>query len=225
MGAASPALAAAIGAAGTGGKILGGIKSAGDVINKASPILGAAGAGIGAASQASAQNRGEQFAGQQDLAQLIMQREMGKAQLEGQADRDVFDQSIRREQEGRDGRADAWRKLQSAQRTLSPGARPQLSPYSVAPRQATDTERQGAEALSAEVMARLQGGNPIAAPTRRDVNISAPNVDPGLLKAGGMEKAGGILAPILAYLSRGGVVGPRSQEATHQTPPWMMSLV
>ena len=66
-------------------------------------------------------------------------------------------------------------------------------PYSVAPRQATETERGGAEALTREVMARLQGGNPIAAPTERPMTV-----DPRLLKAGRAEKTLGWLAPALS---------------------------
>jgi hypothetical protein len=75
-------------------------------------------------------------------------------------------------------RSSAWESLLSAQRTLNPGARPQLAgKYAVAPRTATGIERQGADALTPEVMARLQGGNPIAVPTRRAVNLDVPNAD------------------------------------------------
>lgn|SRR5574341_1864314 len=149
-------------------------------------VLGAAGAGLGAISQGKAQNRDAQYAGQMDLEQLLMQR-----------DRDYWNQLLSREQEGRAGQSDAWRKLMSAQRVMSPGARPQLSPYSVAPRQATDMEREGANALSQEVLARLMGGNPIPMPERR-----AHAIDPRLLKAGGMERVSGYLSPILSYLGQ-----------------------
>jgi hypothetical protein len=166
--------------------------------------IGAGGAALSAGSQASAQNRGSQFGGQMDLANLLMQRDFGRLGLEGEADRDFFNQTIGREQEGRAGREDAWRKLQSAQRTLSPGARPSLSPYSVAPRQATDMERQGADALSQEVMARLTGGNPIAMPTRRDTSFQydpMSTIDPRLLKAGKGERIAGWLGAGLSGAS------------------------
>jgi hypothetical protein len=189
------------------GKLLGGAASVaaapftgGASLAALGPILSAGGQAVGAASQGAAQNRGSQFGGQMDLANLLMQRELAQKGLEGSADRDYFDQVLRREQEGRTGRDDAWHKLISSQRTLSPGVRPQLSPYSVAPRHATDMERQGADALSAEVLARLQGGNPIGMPTRRDTSLRVDpmaTIEPRLLRAGTGEKIGGWLAPIM----------------------------
>lgn len=178
-------------------------------------LAGAIGAGMGGASQASATNRGEEYGGQMDLASILMQRDLARLGLEGQADRDYNSQTIAREQEGRLGRDDAWKKLLSAQRTLSPNTRPSLSPYSTAPRQATDMERQGASAMSDEVMARLQGGNPIEAPTRRDTSFQydpMSTIDPRLLKAGGMEKASGWLSPILKYL------GPQRTQQPSENP-------
>jgi len=167
--------------------------------------LGAAGAGLGAMSQSQASNRGNKFAGQSDLAQQMMMRDLGQGNLEGQADRDFHSQSLSREQDGRAGRQDAWRKLQSAERTLSPGAQPQLSTYSIAPREATANERSGAGALSAEVLARLQGGNPLPDVTRRDVSVRDPNdsVDRRLLDASGSERAMGGLSALLGGLGSG----------------------
>ena len=132
-------------------------------------LLGAAGSGLGAISQAQATNRGEQFGGQMDLERLLLERER---QAQGLA--------IDREQEGRAGAQDAWRRLQMAQRTLSPSTRPSLSPYSTPVRQATDAERQGADAMTAEVLARLQGGNPIAAPAAREMAVDPKLLQPGL---------------------------------------------
>ena len=180
-GAVYGAGAAGAGAAGSGGLagLLGGLyKGSGGL----SGILGAAGAGLGAASQAQAQNRGSQFAGQLDLEALLMAR-----------DAQDFNQRVAREQEGRTGQSDAWRKLLASQHLLSPGARPQLSPYSVAPRQATGDERAGADAMTREVLARLQGGNPIAPVQQRPLSV-----DPRLLKAGRFESASGWLSPILS---------------------------
>lgn len=150
--------------------------------------IGAAGAGLGAASQGSANNRGEKLAGQMDLERLLMDRD---AQFQSQ--------SIAREQEGRAGGNDAWRRLIAAQRTLSPGAKPQLSPYSIAPRQATGAEMQGADAMSNEVMARLLGGNPMPQVQQRQMNV-----DPGLMDPSGFEKFSGLASPILGFLSRYG---------------------
>ena len=141
--------------------------------------LRAAGQGLGAIAQGKAINRGEEFAGQTDLARLLLERD---AQFQNQ--------SIAREQEGSRSGMDAWRRLLMAQRTLSPGPRPQLSPYSIAPRQATGAERQGATAMSSEVLQRLLGGNPIPVPQRTDLGV-----DPRLLRPGRMERILGYAAP------------------------------
>lgn len=149
-------------------------------------IAGAAGAGLGAIAQGKAQNRGAEFEGQLGLEQLLMQR-----------DRDFFNQQIAREQEGRAGSSDAFRKLLASQRVKSPGPRPQLSKYSIAPRQATEAELTGADALTQEVLKRLQGGNPITPPTMRPMSV-----DPKLLKPGLFERIAGYASPALGVLSQ-----------------------
>lgn len=132
-------------------------------------ILGAAGAGLGAISQGQASNRGEKFGGQMDLERLLMQRELTNNA----------------------SRKDAYRGLLSAQRTINPAARPQLAgKYSIAPRQATGAELEGADALTREVMARLQGG-----PTQS-------TVDPKLLDPGLIERILGYASPVLSGLGR-----------------------
>lgn len=144
--------------------------------------LGAAGSGLGAAAQGRASNRGEKFGGQMDLERLLLQRELANQQMR-----------IGREAEGRAGASDAWRKLLAAQYTANPGARPQLAgKYSVAPRQATGLELEGADALTQEVMARLRGGNPIPQVQERPLEV-----DRRLLDAGKFEKFAGIASPLL----------------------------
>lgn len=162
--------------------------------------LGAGGAALGALGQGQAQNRGAQFGGQMDLSSLLLSRELGQAGLQGDADQDFFNQNLMREQEGRASRNDAMRSLMGAGRVLNPGPRPQLSPYSVKPREFSDTERQGAQAMQAEVMSRLQGGNALPQVERRQVNIGMPTVDPRLLQPGAMENISSWLAPILSGL-------------------------
>ncbi len=144
-------------------------------------IAGVAGAGLGAISSAKANNRGEKFGGQLDIEQLLMQR-----------DQQYQQQQIAREQEGRAGQSDAWRKLLSAQHTISPAAHTSLSPYSVAPRAPTGAETSGADALTQQVLARLQGGNPISPVTQR-----TPQIDPKLLNAGAGENITGWLSALL----------------------------
>ncbi len=160
------------------------------------PLLGAGGAALGAFSGGQAQNRDAQFSGQLDLAQLLNKREMDRQGLLASADNDYTANQIGRETSGMQTRNDAWRKLLSAQHTLSPGAQPQLAgPYNIAPRQATGAETQGADALTQEVMARLQGGNPIAPVTKRPVDLAydpLSTIDPKLLKSGLLEKILGI---------------------------------
>jgi hypothetical protein len=55
-----------------------------------------------------------------------------------------------------------------------------LSPYSVAPRVATGVEREGADLLTQEVMARLRGGNPISPISQRPVDVDMGLTDPGI---------------------------------------------
>jgi len=172
------------------GKIAGGlIGLGGGSIDyaKLANALGAGGAAVGAGANAAAHNRGAEFDGR-----IALEREIG------QRDRDYWDQVVQREQEGRASQGDAWRKLMAAQRMANPGPRPQLSPYSVAPRQATGAELQGADALTQEVMARLQNGNALPQVERRTLTI-----DPTLLKPGTAERVGGWLSPILSFLGAG----------------------
>ena len=148
-------------------------------------ILGMAGAGLAAATSGAAKNRGEKFGGQVDLERLLMER-----------DQQYQTQQIQREQEGRAGQSNAWRALLAAQHTMAPGARPQLSPYSLAPRQATGPELSGADALTQQMLARLRGGNPITPVTQRPVGVDAKLLNPGKL-----ERLGGIAGPAASILS------------------------
>lgn len=165
--------------------------------------IGAAGSTLGAINKGQASNRDAQFAGQMDLERLLAER-----------DRDYWNQTLQREQEGRASGSDAWRKLLAAQHTLSPGAHPSLSPYSVAPRQATDVERQGADAMTQEVMARLTGGNQLAMPTRR-----ALAVDPKLLQPGKLEQISGYLSPALNFLGQYKIPQTRPVMTGDANPP------
>lgn len=176
---------------GTLGKIGGAIGAIGAVpftgggsLAALGPILGAAGAGLGAISQAQASNRGEKFGGQMDLERLLMER-----------DQQFFNNTLAREQDGRAGQSDAFRKLLAASHVSNPGPRPQLSPYSIAPRQASEAELSGADALTQQVLARLQGGNPIAAPQMRPTSV-----DPKLLNPGLFERIAGYASPVLGTL-------------------------
>lgn len=169
------------------GKVVGGLTGLGGGgvdYDKLATMIGGAGAGLSAYGQSAAGNRDGKYAGQLDLEQLLMDR-----------DKQYFDQSIDREKEGRAGLTDAWQKLLAAEHVGSPGARPQLSPYSVARRQPTETELFGADQMKQEVLRRLQGGNPIAVPQQRPLSI-----DPTLLNAGTGEKVSGWLGAGLGAL-------------------------
>ncbi len=176
-------------------------------IGKGIGQLSGLGAGLGGASQASANNRGQKFGGQMDLATLLQQRDIENARLLAQADNDFTANQISREQEGRAGQQDAWRKLLSAQRVTNPGQMPNVSPYAAPQRQATHAELTGATALSEEVRNRLINGNPIAAIERRGSGMTFDPrtvVDPRLLDAGKGEKITGWLS---AFLNGMGVTG------------------
>lgn len=184
-------------------------------------ILGAGGAAVGAMSNAAAQNRGAAFGGQLDLASILAQRDAQLQNLRAQADNDYTANQIARENSGMATRDDAWRKLLSAQHTISPAAMPNVSPYAMAQRQPTGAERQGADALTAEVLARLQGGNQVAPVERRNPAFDydpMSTINPGLLKPGGLERLGGVLAPVLA--AGGAIAGARqpSRMPTLGTP-------
>jgi hypothetical protein len=144
-----------------------------------------AGAGIGAFAHGAAKNREDEFYGGMDLERLLMDR-----------DRETQTMRVQREQEGRAGASDAWRKLLATDYAQRPNAAPALSPYSK-PRRDLSGLRPGADALQAEVMQRLTGGNPIAPIQQRPLSV-----DPSLLRGGGAERAANILGPILSILGR-----------------------
>lgn len=185
------------------------------------PVIDGVGAALGAGSQASATNRGQQFSGQMELARLLQDRDYRMGTLNAQADNDFFDQTVRREEENRAGRGDAWKKLLSAQRVTNPGARPQLSPYSVAPRQATHAETTAATALSEETRNRLLNGNPMPEVTRRTVTMGDPlaTVDPNLLRAGRGEQVSGWLAALLSGYANSGRDREDARPAPGYTSP------
>lgn len=169
----------------------------------AGAAVGAAGAGLGAMSQGMANNRGGKLSAQMDLARLLLDRDQNYFSNQMDVAKTGFDQSIRAADEGRTSASDAFRKLLASQRVLSPGARPQLAgQYSVAPRQATDMERQGASALSNEVMARLMGGNPVRPSTMPTARQTDLGVDMSLANPGRMERILGYASPALTFLGR-----------------------
>lgn len=160
------------------------------------PAIGAAGEMLGGFAQGQASNRGNEYSGQLDLARLIMERE----RMRGEAENDYFNQSLSRAQDNRAGRSSAFRSLLAAARLKSPGPRPQLSPYSIAPRTPTGDEVAGADALSAEVLARLQNGSPLPEVTRREIADPLEGVDAGLLRPGRMERILGVASPVLTAI-------------------------
>lgn len=221
-GGATAAGSAATGAAGSGaGGSMGWLGSLGKfAAQNVGDIVGGIGSGMKGASQAQASNRGTQFEGQSDLMQLLMDR-----------DKQYQDMAISREKEGRAGTSDAYRKLMAAQRLLNPAAQPNVSPYAAAARVPTDVERQGATALSDEVMKRLTGGNPITpvAPRAITGNDAAFRINPGLLQAGKGESLLGWLGSGLgAYGSLSALNDQRKRTTTPPppaTPPYVDDLL
>lgn len=144
-----------------------------------------AGGALGANSQASANNRGAQLAAGMDLERLLLDR-----------DDTYFNQRIRREQEGRAGSSDAWRKLVSTDYAMNRPAQPNITPYA-APQRSLAGLQPGAQALQAEAMQRLKGGNPIAPVTERPLAV-----DPNLMKPGALESITGYVSPWLTLIGR-----------------------
>ena len=163
------------------------------------PGVSGVGKALQAKSQAAASNRGTKFEGQLDFARLMAERDAENARLKAQADNDFVTNTIAREKEGRDGRSSAWKGLLSAQALLNPAAMPNVSPYAAPQRQVTAAERQGGDALTAEVMARLTGGNPMEAIRRRDPGLEydpTQQVDLGLLNPSKGETRSGWLGAL-----------------------------
>ena len=156
-------------------------------------LLGGIGAGAGGGAKDAATNRDAKVSAQMDLMKLLLDRDKG-----------YQDQQVQYQQEGRAGTSDAWKKLLAAEHLGTPGARPMVSPYGLAGRQPTQDELFGADQMKLAAIKRLQGGNPMTAPTLRPVtaNDAGQRVDPNLLNAGGWEKAGKILGPFLTFLGQ-----------------------
>jgi hypothetical protein len=172
------------------------------------PIGNTIGNALGSAAGSMAGNRSGQFSGQMDLARLLQERDQNNRMLGLQADNNYVSNQIAREQEGRAGQQDAWRKLLSAQHTLSPTQLPTVSTYQAPMRMPTDAERSGADALTQQVLSRLQGGNPLAEVQRSNVASQydpMSTVDPKLLKPGMLEKILGIGSAVSSSLPIFGV--------------------
>lgn len=159
-------------------------------------IIGAAGAGLGAASQASASNRGTQI----DAA-LAQQRE------QDQQGQDYADQQqryenelINREAEGRSAANDALKGVLRANyikgrtsdyqgpRVLG-GAT--LPTFGFGPKASTADEIAAATKYGADKAATINSGNTIAMPTA-PATVTPFTIDPSLLKSGLLEKLGGL---------------------------------
>lgn len=171
-------------------------------------IAGMAGAGLGAAAQSNAANRGTNIDvgfGEEQMNQGRERLRLDASRLSQDQLNDYYDNSIARETEGRTGRNDAMRGVQQAEylKNRSGYAAPSgTSAIGFGPKASTDAEKQAAELMRMEVMKRLEGGNPLEAPTMpTPVQPGMPGqyqVDPKLRKPGMFEKIAGVAAPVLA---------------------------
>jgi hypothetical protein len=110
--------------------------------------------------------------------------------LDTQRQNSMFDELVARSQEGRASGTDAWKKMQYGDYVANGGSEYKpangLPSYGFGPHASTDVEKQGAEALRAEAMQRLQGGNPIDIPA---YPTTTPfTYDPKLTKGSTAEK-------------------------------------
>ena len=174
------------GAPGTGG-------GAGGWTSQIGNIMDLAGAGLGARSSAQASNRGTALEAQTDIAQQLALR-----------DKYYNDALLAYEKEGREGGAQAMRQLLTSQRMNNPAERPNVSPYAAPQRQATDIERQANDLMAQQMMARLQGGNPLPRPEKTDLQI-----DRSLMKPSTSENVTGWLSALMPVGGR--VLAPRPQ--------------
>lgn len=153
-------------------------------------ILKGAGAVLGAGSQSAADNRGANVEAAALTEQLNQNRQ-----------RNFFDEVISREQEGRAGATDAFKKAQQTEYVLNNtkdyAPSNGLPSYGFGPHAATDTEKSAASHLRNEVMQRLANGNPVPQPT----DPGQFQFDPKLLKPGFFEKLSGYAAPALTGVS------------------------
>jgi hypothetical protein len=141
---------------------------------------------LGAYSNAAAGNRGVQ-----------LEADIARAELQQAAERDYFDQVIRREQSGREGQRQSWDLMNRAAYVESatgkaPGFAGKYSRNITPP---SDAQRSTAAIVREEMARRLAEGNPLPTPQRvgTDVQVQQP---------GRMERVSGIAAPIAGIASR-----------------------
>lgn len=205
------------GVAGGIGGFLGGLgkQLGGDLAQR---FLGAAGSGIGGASQAAANNRGVALDAELQAA-LLRQRQQEAYQ----------DQLLARSRDDRESLSDAYGKSVAANRTLSstgykpamistvpgqaPSALPNFGTGFAAP---NDAQRADATALRSQVQPRLEQGSQLPA-------LQAPSLyqnDPRYMNPGAGERIGNWLGPILGGLGaqRNPMVAPQQPQQQSTDP-------
>ena len=149
-------------------------------------VLGAIGSGLSAGADTAAHNRGVNMSAE-ETAQMIRMRQ----------DQQYRDAMVQRAQEGRASGSDAWRKLNSAEyvagRTSDYTPREGLPSYGFGPKASTPAQIAAAAAQRDEAMGRLQGGNPLPAPTA-PTPFEFQTQGPGMF-----ERIAGIAGPGLSF--------------------------
>lgn len=202
----------------------------------ATAIMGGLGAGLGAASQASATNRGvridaglaEQDRRQTQTRDYTTAYDNRANTVEAQKKR-VFDALIEQSKENRASGDNALKNVMHTDYALGAkdyvpptvtmgGKAVQLPSFGFGPRALSDTAKAGVSSFQQEMMNRLQHGPQMAAPEAAEAYapITQPTpytIDPKLLKAGTFEKLGGMLgAGLEGYAAiRGGGGGTTSR--------------
>ena len=155
-------------------------KAANFLKGNAGQIAGAVGSALGAGASAAAHNRG-----------VTLDADIARAQLDQQAGRDFFDQTLAREDEGRKKQRNAWEMsnraayVKNAPDNLN---RTSLSPYSKPLAGPSGDQRTAATGMFDQMSQQLAEGNTVEKPQRvgTDVRVQQP---------GFFEKWGGMLAP------------------------------
>lgn len=237
----------------------GGGKGILDTLRKNIPqIAGAAGAMLSERSKATTANRGSQIDAM--IAQENQRRAnetnfnaaaLRKAELDSQNASNYQNQQISRAAEGRASGNDAFLNLQKTEYLANNkgpqpssvtimGKQVQLPQFDLGQRASTDAEVHGANAYRDEVMKRLDGGNPITAPTMgtspdigaRPTPFTIPD---NLTHAGAGEQITGLLGTGLSFYdllmkqqreqqqgqNTGVVKPPTSTTQPVRTPPYV----
>lgn len=167
-------------------------------------IASAAGDAIGAATSASAKNRGTKI----DAG-------LAEEQVNQNRQQELRNSLVQREQDRRAGGNNAFRELQHAQYLQGAGGytpKNGLKSFGFGPKASTDYEKQMAANYAQEQGQRLEAKDSL---TPQVTDPGAYQIDPKLMNSSMWEKLGGIAAPILS--GYGDIANQQQQEEENRS--------